>query len=96
LRELSDPFRGKHATHAVLLGSEADGRPSLIASLSPDLAARGLSAVDLVRAAAAAIGGSGGGRPTMAQAGGRDAERLPEAIDLGRAWLVSHLGNASP
>jgi alanyl-tRNA synthetase len=95
LRQLSDPFRSQHPTHAVLLGSEVEGKPLLVASLSPDLAERGLSAVELVRAAAIAIGGGGGGRPTMAQAGGKDAQRLPQAIDLGRQWLESHLARQS-
>jgi alanyl-tRNA synthetase len=95
LRQLSDAFRGQYPTHAVLLGSELEGKPVLVASLSPDLADRGLSAVDLVRAAAGAVGGGGGGRPTMAQAGGRDAGQLPQAISLGRQWLLSHLAPSS-
>jgi alanyl-tRNA synthetase len=92
LRDLSDPFRQRHPTHAVLLGSEMDGKPVVIASLSADLAARGLSAVDLVRTSAKAIGGGGGGRPTMAQAGGKDSRGLPQAIELGRQWLAERLG----
>jgi alanyl-tRNA synthetase len=95
LRDLSDPFRQRHSTHAVLLGSEVEGKPVLVASLSSDLTARGLSAVELVRTAAGAIGGGGGGRPTMAQAGGKDATRLPQAIELGRQWLETHLSRAS-
>jgi len=95
LRQLSDPFRGRHPTHAVLLGSELEGKPVLVASLSDDLAERGLSAVELVRAAAGAIGGGGGGRPTMAQAGGKDPGQLPQAIELGRLWLETHLASAS-
>ncbi|HMK09297.1 MAG TPA: DHHA1 domain-containing protein, partial [Anaerolineales bacterium] len=91
LREISDPFRSQHRTHAILLGSENDSKPGLIASLSPDLVERGLSAVDLVRESARAIGGGGGGRPTMAQAGGKDAGGLPRAIDLGRQWLTDRL-----
>jgi len=95
LRELSDPFRARHSTHVVLLGSEIEGKPILVASLSSDLVERGLSAVELVKAAARAIGGGGGGRPTMAQAGGKDAQRLPQAIDLGRQWLDTHLARLS-
>ncbi len=95
LRQLSDPFRGRHPTHAVLLGSELEDKPVLVASLSDDLAQRGLSAVELVRTAARAIGGGGGGRPTMAQAGGKDARQLPQAIGLGRQWLETHLAHAS-
>jgi len=95
LRDLSDPFRQRHSTHAVLLGSELEGKPVLVASLSSDLTARGLSAVELVRAAAGAIGGGGGGRPTMAQAGGKDPRHLPQAIELGRQWLETNLARVS-
>jgi len=95
LRDLSDPFRQRHSTHAVLLGSELEGKPVLVASLSSDLTARGLSAVELVRASAGAIGGGGGGRPTMAQAGGKDPRHLPQAIELGRQWLETNLARVS-
>jgi len=95
LRALSDPFRTQHSTHAVVLGSEFDGKPVLIASLSADLTRRGMNAVDLVKTAARPIGGGGGGRATMAQAGGKDARGLPEAIELARRWIEAHLA-ASP
>jgi alanyl-tRNA synthetase len=95
LRELSDPFRARHATYAVLLGSEFAGKPVLVASLSADLAGRGLSAVDWVREAAAPVGGGGGGRPTMAQAGGKDVSALPQALASGRRWLAERLGAPS-
>jgi len=94
LRALSDPFRTQHSTHAVVLGSEFDGKPVLIASLSADLTRRGMNAVDLVKTAARPIGGGGGGRATMAQAGGKDARGLPEAIELARRWIATHLAAA--
>ncbi len=94
LRALSDPFRGRHPTHALVLGSELDGKPVLIASLSADLTKRGMNAVDLVKAAARPIGGGGGGRATMAQAGGKDPGGLPEAIQLARRWIETHLAAA--
>ena len=90
LRALSDPFRREHTSHIVLLGSAPDGKPVLIASVSQDLAGRGISAVELVRAAAAAVGGGGGGKPTMAQAGGKNPADLPEAIDRARVWIQEH------
>jgi len=94
LRRLSDSFRSENPSHAVVLGSELDGKPVLIASLSVDLTQRGMSAVDLVKAAARPIGGGGGGRATMAQAGGKDAHRLPESMDVARQWLETHLAAA--
>jgi alanyl-tRNA synthetase len=91
LRRLSDPFRAEHPSHVVVLGSVADGRPLLIAAVSPDLVKRGLDAGTIVRHAAASIGGSGGGRPTMAQAGGKNAEGLEHAVQSARAWVLEHL-----
>jgi alanyl-tRNA synthetase len=85
LRRLSDPFRAAQPSHIVVLGSVVDGRPVLMAAVSQDLVQRGLNAADLVREAAGAIGGSGGGRPTMAQAGGKIAEGLPQAVETARA-----------
>jgi len=85
LRRLSDPFRAAQPSHVVVLGSVVDGRPVLMAAVSEDLVRRGLNAADLVREAAGAIGGSGGGRPTMAQAGGKIAEGLPQAVETARA-----------
>ena len=64
----------------MVLGSAANGRPHLIANLTRSAVERGLSAAEIVRAAAAVVGGRGGGRDTMAQAGGKDAAKLDEAM----------------
>ncbi len=95
LRRLSDGFRDRNPTHVVVLGTETAGKPMLVAAVSPDLVERGVSAVDLVRHAAEAIGGGGGGRPTMAQAGGKDASGLARAIDLARVWVERRLSDTS-
>jgi alanyl-tRNA synthetase len=58
----------------------ADGKPSLLVAASRDLASEGFDAASVVRGAAGLIGGGGGGRPDLAQAGGRDAARLDEAL----------------
>ena len=60
---------------------------SLVASLSPDLVERGLSAADLVKAASAALGGKGGGRADMASGGGTGPENLGAAFDAARDYL---------
>lgn len=65
----------------MVLGSVVDERPLLIAAVTEDLTRKGLHAGELVKVVAQTIGGSGGGRPTLAQAGGKDASRLNEAID---------------
>ena len=79
LLELSDRYKQKHAPAAVVLGSREDGKVHLVANFDAAVAER-VSASDVIRGAAAIVGGGGGGRPTMARAGGRDPEKLPEAL----------------
>ncbi len=81
MRQMTDRFRQRFPSGVVVLGSATDGRPALIAAVTDDLVKRGLQAGDLVKTIAQVIGGSGGGKPTLAQAGGKDAGRLPEALD---------------
>jgi len=81
LRQMCDRFRERYPTGAIVLGSAVDNHPFLIAAVTEDLVKRGLNAGELVKIAAQVIGGSGGGRPTLAQAGGKDASKLNEAID---------------
>ena len=72
----------------VAAASTADRRASLVVRVSPDLLPR-FSAVDLVRAASRTLGGTGGGgRPDLAQAGGPNADAVPEAFDAIRAILA--------
>ena len=81
LREMTDWFRERVRTNGVIvLASVIGGRPSFVAAVTPDLAERGLDAVRVVRAVAQVVGGSGGGRPTLAQAGGRDVSKIGEAL----------------
>ena len=80
LREVGEQLLARLESGVIVLGAEIGDRPSFIAIVSADLTARGLSAVDLVRGAAALTGGGGGGRPEMAQAGGKDASRMDEAL----------------
>jgi alanyl-tRNA synthetase len=79
LLELSDRFKQRHAPAAVVLGSAGGGKVSLVANFDPSVADR-ISASDVIRGAAPLVGGGGGGRPTMARAGGKDAEKLPDAL----------------
>ena len=79
LLELSDRFKQRHAPAAVVLGSSDGGKVSLVANFDQTVAER-ISASDVIRGAAPLVGGGGGGRPTMARAGGKDAEKLPEAL----------------
>jgi alanyl-tRNA synthetase len=79
LLELSDRFKQRYAPAAVVLGSTGGGKVSLVANFDQTVAER-ISASDVIRGAAPLVGGGGGGRPTMARAGGKDAEKLPDAL----------------
>jgi alanyl-tRNA synthetase len=84
LREMGDWLRDHLKSAVVVLGTVVGGRPSFLAMVTPDLAARGLHAGDLVKKVAQVTGGGGGGRPEMAQAGGVEAARLDDALRLAR------------
>jgi alanyl-tRNA synthetase len=79
LLDLSDRFKQRHAPAAVVLGSRDDGAVHLVANFDQSVADR-VSASDVVRGAAALVGGGGGGRPTMARAGGKQPEKLADAL----------------
>jgi alanyl-tRNA synthetase len=91
LLALSDRLLQASQPAAVVLGARDDGRAHLVVNLDRSLEERGLDAVKVVRAAAALIGGGGGGRPTMARAGGKDPERLSEALAVAERALVEAL-----
>ncbi len=81
LRTLADRLRERLGSAVVLLGTVQKGRPLLIAAATPDQVQRGIHAGELVRVAGKEMGGGGGGRPNLAQAGGRDPERLEAALE---------------
>jgi alanyl-tRNA synthetase len=91
LLDLADRLKGRLGDAAILLGSATDGRVHLLASVAPALVARGVKAGSVVKTAAEAVGGGGGGRDTLAQAGGREPEHLQEALDAGREAIASAL-----
>jgi alanyl-tRNA synthetase len=92
LRGLIDQLRKAAAPIAVLLASpQEEGKVMLMAGLSRDLVQRGLDAVVWVRSAATIVGGSGGGRPDMAQAGGKDASKISEALQAARSSIQTML-----
>jgi len=80
LRELAEQLRDKLGQSVVLVGSVADGKAQLVLTVAKDLTSR-LKAGDLIKNSAQIVGGSGGGRPDMAQAGGTELARLDEAIE---------------
>ncbi|CAN5767402.1 hypothetical protein BH23PSE1_BH23PSE1_06950 [soil metagenome] len=87
LRALIDTHKARLGSGVVLLVADTGARAAVAAGVTDDLTAR-VSAIDLVRVAAEAMGGKGGGgRPDMAQAGGADASKAPDAIAAARALL---------
>ncbi len=91
LLELADRLKGRLGDAAIVLGRAGDGRVDLIASVAPALVTRGVRADEIVKVAAAEVGGGGGGRDTLARAGGRDPERLGAAIDAAQAAIEAAL-----
>src|SRR6266498_843331 len=91
LRDLSDRIRQSKQATAVLLGSIDNGRAYLVVNLDRSLVERGADAVAVAQEAAKKIGGGGGGRPTLAEAGGKNPDGLPEAYEVGRSEIASLL-----
>lgn len=81
LREQSDFYKNKLGSGIVALGAVINEKPSLIVAVTPDLIERGFDAQKIVRASAPVMGGGGGGKPSLAQAGGKDASKLQQALD---------------
>jgi alanyl-tRNA synthetase len=92
LLEVADRVKSALGDGAVVLGTAGGGRPHLIVSFTRSAVERGLSAAEVVKQAAPVIGGGGGGRDTMAQAGGRDPEKLDDALAAARAAIEAKLG----
>jgi alanyl-tRNA synthetase len=87
LNALADAVRQKLGGAAVVLGTAAEGRVFLVANFAPAAVERGLKAGEIVKVAAQVAGGGGGGRDNLAQAGGRDPEKLPDALATARVAI---------
>jgi alanyl-tRNA synthetase len=90
LRETMDKLKDRLKSAAIVLSAVADGKVSLIAGVTGDLTGK-VKAGELVNHVAQQVGGKGGGRPDMAQAGGTDPAKLPEALASVRAWVEQRL-----
>jgi len=90
LREALDQLKGKLKSAAIVLGAVNDGKVSLIAGVTPDLTGK-VKAGELVNYVAQQVGGKGGGRPDMAQAGGTDVAKLPGALQSVGPWVEQRL-----
>jgi alanyl-tRNA synthetase len=80
MREMGDFLKAKLSSAVVVLAAVVEGKPLLVAMVTPDLVAKGLHAGNIARDAARVMGGGGGGRPDIAQAGGREAGKLDQAL----------------
>ncbi len=93
LRTAVDVLRKKHAEAAILLAApSSDGKVAIVASCPQSVIAKGLKAGDWVREVAKIVGGGGGGKPDMAQAGGKDAGKIDEALDTAQTFATGKLG----
>jgi alanyl-tRNA synthetase len=92
LRDMTDHLRERLGSSVILLATSVEGKPQLIAAATEDLTRRGVHAGELAKTVARTLGGGGGGKPTLGQAGGRDLSKLPEALaqvpDLVRKQMV--------
>jgi alanyl-tRNA synthetase len=91
LRQQVDRLRQKAASAVVVIGWHEDSKVQLIAAVTDDLVKRGLHAGKLVGQVAKVVGGGGGGKPTMAQAGGKEPAKLSEALDLAKKLVGEQL-----
>ncbi|MBW9263620.1 MAG: alanine--tRNA ligase [Candidatus Thiodiazotropha sp. (ex. Lucinisca nassula)] len=91
LRETMDQLKNKLGSAVILLTAVAGGKVSLVAGVTKDLTGS-MKAGDLVKLAAEQVGGKGGGRPDMAQAGGSNPDAIPQALQLVEPWVRERLG----
>jgi len=82
LRSTGDWLRDKLGTGVVAIGSLVNGNPMVVCMITPDLVEKGMNAANMVQEMAKIIGGGGGGRPESAQAGGKDSNKLREALSI--------------
>jgi alanyl-tRNA synthetase len=89
LRNMADDLKQKIGSAVILLGSVNEGKVNLIAAVTKDLIDKGYHAGKLIKEVATRCGGGGGGRPDMAQAGGKDPEKLDSALQFVDEWVKS-------
>jgi alanyl-tRNA synthetase len=90
LRQMGDLIKQRLSSVLVVLGAVYNDQANFVVMLTPDLVKRGLRADQIVKQVAEVTGGSGGGRAELGQAGGKDKDRLDEALDLVRDLVAKH------
>ena len=89
MREMADWFRNRVERGVMVLASDSSGRPQIVVAVSDALVKDGTRAGELIKPIARVVGGGGGGRPQMAQAGGRDSSKIPQALATARELIAS-------
>ena len=88
MREMTDWFRNRVDKGVMVLASDNNGRPQIVVAVSDELVKDGMRAGDLIKPIARIVGGGGGGRPQMAQAGGVDSDKIPDALAAARDLIA--------
>ncbi|MFD1445364.1 alanine--tRNA ligase [Oceanobacillus profundus] len=94
LRKMLDELKQKLDSGVILLAAENDGKVQLAAGVSKDLIEQGLHAGNLIKQAATICGGGGGGRPDMAQAGGKNPAKIAEALEAAKHYIIENIKQA--
>ncbi|HJE18658.1 MAG TPA: DHHA1 domain-containing protein, partial [Enterococcus casseliflavus] len=89
LRQLADQWKQKDHSDILVLATANDGKVNLLAAMNKAANEKGLKAGDLIKEIAPKVGGGGGGRPDMAQAGGKNPEGIAAALETAAAWLAA-------
>jgi alanyl-tRNA synthetase len=92
LRGIADELKNRLGSAVVVLGAALEDKVNLVVAVTPDVTARGVHAGKLVKELAAMCGGGGGGKPELAQAGGKDPSRLDEALAAAERLVSAQLG----
>jgi len=87
LREMGDLLRDRLKSAVIVLGTVYEGKPAFLATVTPDLVAKGYNAGEIVKQVAKVTGGGGGGKAQFAQAGGKDKDKLDEALQLVKSLI---------
>lgn len=90
LRQLADQWKQKELSDVLVLATANDGKVNLLAAMTPQANEKGLKAGDLIKHIAPKVGGGGGGRPDMAQAGGKQPEGIDAALTEVASWLAAN------
>jgi alanyl-tRNA synthetase len=91
MRQMTDWLRDRLGSSVVVVGAVLNEKPQMVAAVTQDLTKRGMNAGQMIRDIAKIVGGGGGGGPKMAQAGGKNSDKLPDALRSVARWVEENL-----